>query len=120
MKNSTLFWGVFLIILGLLLLLNQMDILSVSLGSVFKFWPIILIIWGVSLLRLPDIYKKVLLGLTALLLAIFVSGLFSFDRHDFKHFHIRWDSNEKEFEILDESGPHSATTPGTNLNVIYK
>jgi hypothetical protein len=48
MRNSGVIWGGMLIILGLLFLLNSLGILAVNVWAVF--WPLALIIWGLSLL----------------------------------------------------------------------
>lgn len=74
MKKSAIFWGTFFITLGILLLGRQFDWFYFSIGDAIRFWPIILIIWGVSLLKMPAQVKAALSGLSAILLAVFIVG----------------------------------------------
>jgi hypothetical protein len=45
---------------------------------IFKFWPLLLIIWGVSLLKINDVVKMILNGLSAFLLALFIMAIVNF------------------------------------------
>ena len=75
MKTSTYFWGAFFIFLGIFLTLYQFDILKGDYGYFFNFWPVILIIWGVTMLKIPIIIKQILAVLSALLLVLVIIGL---------------------------------------------
>lgn len=74
MKKSTLFWGVFLILSGLFLIFDKLSIWTIDIDCYYNYWPLFLVFWGVSLLQLPELIKKILVILNAVLLAIFVSG----------------------------------------------
>jgi hypothetical protein len=91
MKSSTIFWGVFLISLGILLLLRQFGIWDADLGDLFDLWPSLLIIWGISLLKIGEKAKLLIVALTALLLALFTAGFFSEVKY---HRHIDINYNE--------------------------
>lgn len=78
MKGKLFFWGSFLIFLGVLLLLNNFKILHLELSEVLDWWPILLIIWGVALLKIPIILKNILFALTGVLLALFLFIIFSY------------------------------------------
>lgn len=103
MKSSTIFWGVFLISLGILLLLRQFGIWDVDLGDMFDFWPSLLIIWGISLLKIGDLAKQILIAITALLLAVFTAGFFSevkYHKHiDINHIESGLDDRDFDAEI---------------------
>lgn len=49
-KNGSLVWGVILIVFGVLFLLDQFDIDVWD--AVWRFWPVILILWGANKLWL--------------------------------------------------------------------
>ena len=49
-KSGSLVWGVILIAVGVLFLLDQLDINVWN--TVWRFWPVILIIWGANKLWL--------------------------------------------------------------------
>jgi hypothetical protein len=49
-KSSSLVWGIILIVVGLIFLLEQFDIDIFD--QVWRFWPLILIVWGANKLWL--------------------------------------------------------------------
>ncbi len=60
MKFRNLFWGALLVTIGLLFVLRNLDIIDFSWYSFLELWPMILILWGVSILPLKDLFKVVL------------------------------------------------------------
>ncbi|MFP4368116.1 MAG: LiaI-LiaF-like domain-containing protein [Candidatus Kapaibacterium sp.] len=94
MKNSintsTVFWGTFLIFLGLFFLLMNLGVMKWQISGIWDFWPLLLIFWGISLLKLPDIIKYILAGLSSLLLSLMIISFFS---------GIFWFFNKGEFHI---------------------
>ena len=50
MKLSTLFWGVLLIAIGGLFLINNLGLLNVNWETIWRLWPMILVFWGLSIL----------------------------------------------------------------------
>lgn len=77
MKGKIFFWGTFLIFLGLFLLMNNFGIFKVNFTEILDWWPIILIIWGIALLKIPDVLKNILLALSGLLFSLFIVTAFS-------------------------------------------
>ncbi len=77
MKSKLFFWGSFLICLGTLLLLNNFDLIDFNMPNILNWWPLLLIIWGVALLKVPVILKNILFSLTGVLLALFIFVIFS-------------------------------------------
>lgn len=75
MHTSRIFWGTLWIIAGVLILLSKLDILTLQLGSLWKFWPAVLIIWGVSVLTGAKAIRALLAILAAILLALIVYGV---------------------------------------------
>lgn len=57
MKTGNLIWGIFLITFGILLLLGQFDLINFSFWSIFKLWPLVLVLVGVSLLSIGKTAK---------------------------------------------------------------
>jgi uncharacterized membrane protein HdeD (DUF308 family) len=45
-KRDSLFWGILLIAAGVIFLLEKLDVHAWD--YVWKFWPVILIVWGAS------------------------------------------------------------------------
>jgi hypothetical protein len=84
MKLSTLFWGVLFLVVGGLILLNNLGLLDVNWVSIWRLWPLILILWGLSLIvgrERPKWYVVVLMVLLMLFMitAVLVSDWFDRD-----------------------------------------
>ncbi|MFH0990182.1 MAG: DUF5668 domain-containing protein [bacterium] len=50
MKLSTLFWGVLFVAIGVLFLLDNLDILYFDWAVILKLWPLLLVLWGAMLI----------------------------------------------------------------------
>ncbi|MCX6134614.1 MAG: DUF5668 domain-containing protein [Ignavibacteriales bacterium] len=64
MKLSTLFWGILLIAIGGLFLLNNLGVLNVNWETIWRLWPMVLVFWGLSILvgrQRPPWYVVVLM-----------------------------------------------------------
>lgn len=72
MKTGTIFWSIFLITLGVMLLISSLNAFSLELDFIFKLWPLIFIFWGLTLLKISDAIKKIIVILISILLALFI------------------------------------------------
>ena len=70
MKTSHIFWGVFFIAIGGLVLLGNLTALNFTWHSAWKFWPMVLVLIGVSILVKNQIGKGIVAGLAAFVLAL--------------------------------------------------
>ncbi len=77
MKSGSIFWGIFFIAMGASFLLSNFAVVDFSCLSLNYLWPIILIMIGISLLKISDTWKKLLSGVSGLMLALFVVGTVS-------------------------------------------
>ena len=50
MKTERIFWGIILVFVGSIFLLENFDIIDFSWGYVWRFWPLLLIITGINIL----------------------------------------------------------------------
>jgi hypothetical protein len=98
MKTGRIFWGVLFVAAGVLLLLERMDIFYVEWSWMWKFWPLLLVVWGVVILlgnKQPG--KAIVVGLLAIGVALFVFSTFNFgwnwnwQSHD-------WQANAAEYD----------------------
>jgi hypothetical protein len=78
MKSGNVFWGVLLVVLGGLFLLENLGVVCFSLGELWRFWPLLLVFWGVSALVKDKRARWVVAALVAILLALVLFSLFSF------------------------------------------
>ena len=60
MSKKQVYWGVFLITIGGFLLIHSFGMLNCDFSMFIRLWPMFFIFWGISLLKLPDLFKKIL------------------------------------------------------------
>ena len=104
MKTSRLFWGSLFIGAGLLLLLLKVGYLDVDVSSFLKFWPLLLVLWGIGVLSGAR-------GLTvvAWVLAIFLFILYAFDAGGWMHERDESSSTDQTFvQSFDTSAHHAS------------
>lgn len=83
MKTGRIFWGTLLVLVGVLLFLDRANILNLEWHHVWRFWPLILILWGIAVLVKNPTFKWIAAVLSALLVALFISGFIGFGLLDF-------------------------------------
>jgi len=64
MSYRKIFWGLLLVIIGILFILKNTGVLFFSWHTMWHLWPVILILWGISLIPVKDWIKLVLSFLT--------------------------------------------------------
>ncbi len=69
MKYRNVFWGILLLTIGSLYALRNFDVIQFEWSAIFSLWPLLLILWGVSMLPLKPV-TKLLSSLGVLLLAV--------------------------------------------------
>ncbi len=67
MKHQNVFWGILLIAIGTLFLFDRLDIFEFEWRLLGKLWPLLIILWGVSILPVKSFFK--------ITLALLVAGL---------------------------------------------
>jgi hypothetical protein len=66
MKYRNIFWGVILILIGILFTLENLNLIYFNIRELWRLWPVVLILWGISILPAD---KWIRLGLVLLVLA---------------------------------------------------
>ena len=97
MKNSNLFWGGILVALGVLFILNNFDFLNFNWWSIFRLWPMLLVLLGVTLLPIKNSIKLVLtfVVLAATVIILLTNTTFSQGRS----YRYNWDfGNRYDYE----------------------
>lgn len=118
MKYRHVFWALILIAVGVLFMLDNFGVIRFSFMTLLSLWPLILILWGISILPMSDKYKMIaLIGVIALT-AIFFERLT--DRPFWRYFqgfdsHRRWDWNEEEDETTYNYQPQNLSVPEDTL-----
>ena len=73
MRMSRIFWGVFFAAAGVLLLLVKFGVVSLAIGDYWKFWPLILVVWGIGMIAGSRAMK---IGAVAGLALVLALGLY--------------------------------------------
>ena len=119
MKTKHLFWGILFISIGLLWLLDHFMQLFVDWNYLWKLWPIVIILWGASLMISNQIIRGIVTGLTAFLLAF---AIFTSVKYGFIHVGhgIEWtindDNNSYKYGTNEYSEPYDNNYSKATLN----
>lgn len=106
MKTKQTFWGAFLISLGALFLLHNAWHFELAWNYLWKLWPLVFIIWGVSALTSNIVVRQILSVVKAVLLAVVIfagvkSTWFSWDE-------AHWDDNDDRYEQQTYTAPYTS------------
>lgn len=74
MKPKHIFWGVLFVTLGTLILISNFSLIELNLSRLWKLWPVVLILWGVSFIINKDFIKVLFAGVIAIILALSIYG----------------------------------------------
>ncbi len=87
MKIRQLFWGLFFVTFGVLILFSNIGLLNINLHYFWKLWPLILILLGLSHFTTNSIIKGILAAISAIVIAAslfaFFNSIFGFFNNDF-------------------------------------
>lgn len=93
MKTSHIFWGTLFICIGLLVLVNNFTTIFLDWNTIWKLWPVVIILLGISLLIKYKFGKGLAAGTAAIILAVTVFAMFKTTFHFF--------NNDFEFVVGD-------------------
>ena len=74
MNTSRFFWGTLWIVAGVLILLAKLDIMTLHVGSLWRFWPLVLVLWGIGLFTGAKAIRSLIAVVAAILLALIIYG----------------------------------------------
>jgi len=98
MKNSRLFWGILLVTVGLLFLIANLFNIALDLGDVYKFWPLALILFGVSVFIKHPLSRTIISGLAGLIIGVIIYSIIV-QPFNCVSKHIDWDDKEEIKDI---------------------
>ncbi|MCW8809943.1 MAG: DUF5668 domain-containing protein [Ignavibacteriaceae bacterium] len=70
MKTSHIFWGLLFIVFGLLVLINNFTTIFMDWGAIWKLWPLVIVLLGISIIVKHKYGKGIIAGLAAIILAL--------------------------------------------------
>lgn len=83
MKPSHIFWGLLFVGLGLLVLINNFTTIFMDWATIWKLWPLTIVLIGLSILIKHNYGKSVIAGLAAIVLALAIFASFKTATHFF-------------------------------------
>ena len=113
MKTKHIFWGLLFISLGLLILLYNLNAIYFDLSNIWRYWPIVIILWGVSYFTKNVILKGFIAGAAAIVLAVTLFAAFNssfyffndaFSIHD-SDFNLTFDGNSDTSNYTESFTP---------------
>jgi hypothetical protein len=102
MKPSHIFWGLLFVGLGLLVLINNFTTIFMDWATIWKLWPLTIILIGLAILIKHQYGKSIIAGLAAIVLALAIFASFKTATHFF--------SNDFQIDIGDDGNFEFATT----------
>ena len=137
MKTSHIFWGLLFIVFGLLVLINNFTNIFMDWGTIWKLWPLVIVLLGLSIIVKHKYGKGIIAGLAAIILALaifasiktathFMNDDFNFtfgDEADAEYttteFTEQYDSNLKFGTLNFDAGAGSFNISKTTDSLIY-
>ena len=98
MKFRNIFWGMILIFVGILFTLENLNVIDFDWYNLWRLWPVILVLWGVSIIPVKNIIKVVLV-LLVLAASVFYMMQETVHWHD-ANYNISFNSNDYDNESL--------------------
>jgi hypothetical protein len=94
MKTKHIFWGLLFVSIGILILLKNIGLLYIDLANIWRFWPVVIILWGITYFTKNQIVKGFIAGISGIILAVtlfaffnssynFICNAFSLNGNDF-------------------------------------
>lgn len=106
MKTKHIFWGLLFISLGLLVLFYNLNLIYFDLSNVWRYWPLVIILWGVSYFTKNTVVKALIAGSAAVILAI---TLFAAFNSSFYFFNNAFSIHDSDFNFDESSGANTSS-----------
>ena len=113
MKYRNIFWGVILILIGVLFTLENLNLIYFNFREVWRLWPVVLILWGVSIIP-ADKWIRLALVLLVLGGSVFYMLDRTVEWEKDRNFGVEWPENQDDtfyqsFEISNDDTTKFAT-----------
>lgn len=94
MKTKQIFWGVFFLVIGILLMIDNFSSSGLELTGIYQYWPIILVLIGITIMVKDPMVKAAISGVNGLVLAFVLYSLVICPTWFFNgHKDIKWHHN---------------------------
>ncbi|MCD4745988.1 MAG: DUF5668 domain-containing protein [Bacteroidales bacterium] len=103
MKYRNVFWGVIFITIGSLFILKNLNIIYFNWYSILRLWPLLLVLWGISILPVKTIMKLILSFSAILIAAIFLISYPCSRTHPFNFWINKSNNNYKNYQWEEQT-----------------
>ena len=101
MSYRKIFWGVLLVLIGVLFILKNTGVLFFNWHTIWNLWPVILILWGISLIPVKD-WVKAVLSIATIIITFF--AVQQYGKNDNWNWHFNY-NDDKDNTEMNDSGP---------------
>ena len=112
MSYRKIFWGLLLVLIGILFILKNTGVLFFSWHSMWQLWPVILILWGISLIPVKDWIKLVLSLVTVVITFFAIQQYGPKDNH-------KWNFEWNDRNQRDDNNEDNVTTYNNVMSENY-
>lgn len=112
MSYRKIFWGLLLVLIGVLFILKNTGVLFFTWHSIWQLWPVILILWGISLIPVKDWIKLALSFVTIVITFFAVQQYAPKDNH-------KWDFEWNDNNDRDNDNEDSTTVYNNVMSEDY-
>jgi len=110
MSYRKIFWGLLLVIIGILFILKNTGVLFFSWHTIWHLWPVILILWGISLIPVKD-WIKLVISLVTIVVTFF--AMQQYGPRDDHNWQFRWDDRN---EFNDDNDNDTSNTYNNKMS----
>ncbi len=129
MNSSKMFWGSFLVTIGLLFILVKYELINSSFDFVWNIWPLIFVFWGLGLIFKQSFVKPIVSSFSGIFTAILIYGIifsllcsvnFEINGNDTfsQNYSKEFDTNTKVVNLTLDAGLGSFTIADSTSNLI--
>ena len=112
MSYRKIFWGLLLVLIGILFILKNTGVLFFSWHSIWHLWPVILILWGISIIPVKDWIKLVLSLVTVVITFFAIQQYGPKDNH-------KWNFDWNDRNQRDDNNEDNVTTYNNVMSENY-
>ncbi len=111
MKYKNILWGIVLIGIGILFILKNMGMIHFHWLAIFQLWPLLLVLWGISMIPVKD-YIKLILSVVSIIAALIIIS------YNHSNVYIGWScKNNKQFKQQNINETYDSTITKATLEL---
>ncbi|HOW30596.1 MAG TPA: DUF5668 domain-containing protein [Bacteroidales bacterium] len=96
MSYRKIFWGVVLVLIGILFILKNTGAIYFNWHTVWNLWPVLLILWGIAMIPVKD-WIKVTLSIATVIITFF--AVQQYGDNSKWNWHFKWDEDDEVVKI---------------------